>query len=153
MNLILLLILSLSRYVYYVNMSINHNGDGSYADNDVLRIDAFVYTEEEGREDEVMIVSIYITFSSSPPKQTISLSRRRKKVNFIDSIVVVAAAPIGTRGWKRVASRHIDCCARAHAGNCALARHRKHDDYGQTSESSLSQQEDHRLNLFDQIQR
>ena len=78
MNLILLLILSLSRYVYYVNMSINHNGDGSYADNDVLRIDAFVYTEEEGREDEVMIVSIYITFSSSPPKQTISLSRRRK---------------------------------------------------------------------------
>ena len=55
MNLILLLILSLSRYVYYVNMSINHNGDGSYADNDVLRIDAFVYTErrkERRRSDD-----------------------------------------------------------------------------------------------------
>jgi hypothetical protein len=35
MNLILLLILSLSQCVYYVNMSINRNGDGSYGDNDV----------------------------------------------------------------------------------------------------------------------
>jgi hypothetical protein len=43
MNLILLLILSLSQCVYYVNMSINRNGDGSYADNDVFESLRFVY--------------------------------------------------------------------------------------------------------------
>jgi hypothetical protein len=47
MNLILLLILSLSQCVYYVNMSINRNGDGSYGDNDVFESLQFVYTRKK----------------------------------------------------------------------------------------------------------
>jgi hypothetical protein len=59
MNPILLLILSLSQCVYYVNMSINRNGDGSDADNDVFESLQFVYI----RKKKEMIVSIYITFA------------------------------------------------------------------------------------------
>ena len=57
MNLILLLILSLSQSVYYVNMSINRNGNGSYANNDVFESLHFVYIARE-RNDSFYLYNL-----------------------------------------------------------------------------------------------
>jgi hypothetical protein len=57
MNLILL-ILSLSQCVYYVNMSINRNGDGSDADNDVFESLHFVYIRRK-RNDSFYLYNLF----------------------------------------------------------------------------------------------